>query len=1007
MSISSSDGSGSQSPGSPISLVHEAVQQRHGRYAARHYPIREEYRECADSNRWGCDLSTPSAVAHGEGATKRAAKNSAFKSLHHLISDSPSLLDVSPPCSCIQKPNFARYASGVGIYHELYREGSYNPDADDRLPPSSVSGEPFAPHSEAYSPPSNLSKGYMFQSLSEQISLANKVSKSINRAVYVYVLNSTPENLVYRYIRVQGDLIRCQEDNSVSPGRLYVLSRTSQSECWSVDQRIAIMMTYLVFPGTYVSSDGCKITLGVDNPDADEVGDSIVPVYDPSLDGPIVPNSGPPETPIEPVAQVGVQDNPGTLTVPHLPNPQPTAVTPAMAIQDPSLVSALEPLLPHDLLNPIGPPNMLGVGGVTFDIKDLIYSQYLDCDVQYQYTDDTPQGQIIFQIPYDPTSQYVNPYIRQWLSMHPRYTGALNFRFTVVGNTTFSGLIGFAWYPRTINATVVKISEMMKYSYTTMGINEPSNRIFTLFDARQTAFWRDTSDDPSMNPRPVLVAFIYMTAVSPLKEGITIRIRVASKLSDGSDGPAFVAAEPTIPSSTPGVGVPAPTGINLNYNDILTGMPFIPVFARPIILTNPLYLAVDGRVYKPYMNVTETGDYILDTALSWVAQPSSTQQGFITGAWSLYESQGLYNQGIYIMDCSKAQSLLAASDTDPSFIPVLASDFYNQYSQYEEGGGKFKDTYGVLNAVSAFTKVYQIVQYLSPASFGTGNAWYIVDSKTKTSITFTGMNFYCLYTDAGPVFFASLQWKPFIQNTSPIVGYASKSPFHSSLFDITQISSITPNTLWTPETMPAGWRNVSITADLPFVVSQGAPGVNATFQSYNHPSIQSIFHQLAINALPTQVLQLTLADLDSGNDLCYVRYYQDRLAAVINFGPDADNSVPDYMTMVRPTTRAYISHVDIVERSNTFPISSINNFASNSVKGTLTFNFNRRLRESRPYNPQPDFPIKANSDKATQTPSQNFPERSRKVGLAGPLQESEINKFRDQYNKSIPPNRKP
>lgn len=801
---------------------------------------------------------------------------------------------------------------------------------------------------------------FMQKCISEQLDIARAVSSHLNRAVGVYMFGRAPENLIFKIIRIKGESFRYAEDDSLSFKGIYVLSKTSEHSSWSDDERIAIRRVYLSFDDTYLSEDSCKISLDVDKSVAD--GGSSDTIYDPSNDGRVKHNSGPSETPIEPVAQVGVMDNPGTSTIPHLPNPQPTAVTPAVAAQDPSLVSALEPLLPHDLLNPLGPPNMLGVGGITFDIKDLIYSQYLDCDVQYQYTDDTPQGQVIFQIPYDPTSNYVNPYIRQWLALHPRYTGALNFRFTVVGNSTFSGLIGFAWYPYTIQSTTVKISEMMKYSYTTMGINEPSNRIFTLFDARQTQFWRDTGDDPKLNPRPVLVCFVYMTAVSPLKEGITIRIRVASKLSDGSDGPPFVASHPVLVASTPGIGAPAPTGVDLNYVQILTGMPIVPVIARPINISNPLYLAIDGLTYKPYMNVFRTGDRIIDMLSGWNIIPNNNRSSLCAGAFQSDNKTPVANYyGLYILDISQAYELTRlgnASSSVPAYNPLLLT-FYQTFLKPEvidPNNPTSKGLEQVADMLSQYCTVYQYATYLSPPTNKASFTYFPAGKAPGKVYSYNRFFTLMFYTSYGPVSVtyigATNSWVPSDVGSDPTTdSFLLRSVFHEPQYNVTQISSLTPYKSWNPENMPAGWRNVSITGDVPFVTSAGS----TTFQNYNHESVQSIFHTLSFDILPTQCLELTVSDLDSGGDLAFIRYYQDRHVPVINLGLDPNNWLT-FASLVRPLTRTFISRLAVVERSNTFPITNITNFASNTASSQMV------LRQSNPtYDPSNDGPIKPNA----------------------------------------------
>lgn len=767
-----------------------------------------------------------------------------------------------------------------------------------------------------------ITKDLAYQLISEHLSIAMQISSRLRKSVVVHSLDQIVAP--YKTIDIDDRIYSYQEYEQ----EIFALSRTAQH--FRGSKARAISDLYYMQPLTSRSLDGSKIYVHND----------------------IVANMGPNETPVEPVAQVGVMDNPGTTTIPHLPNPQPTAVTPAMAAQDPSLVSALEPLLPHETLNPMGPPNMLAVGGVTFDIKDLIYSQYLDCDVQYQYTDDTPQGQVIFQIPYDPTSDFVNPYIKQWLALHPRYTGALNFRFTVIGNSTFSGLIGFSWYPRPINSNVVKISEMMKYSYTSMGVNEPSNRIFTLFDARQTKFWRDTGDSPTGDVRPVLVAYVYMTAVSPLKEGITIRIRVASKLSDGSDGPPFVAAEPTLPAVTPGVGQPSPTGIDSTYVQLLNGMPVYPVVARPLEYGKPLYLTVDGVVFKPKMEVDVPVDLVSLPQNPWCAVtglrgPTAMSLAFSTTG----NTANSPIAGIYFLDLSRVSTLLTASSNGEN--PIV-SQFQSTYSSTS---GNLPPLDGLADKISSQTKLYQIVNYLSPTidpnnqpSFTTGPLYSAISIQ---HLAIKKIDLVCYYTQAGPIYLAQLT--P-VSGTATVTGtdFCSMiAPGWDPKYELTQLAASYPEAGWTPETMPKGWVNACITADPPYVTP---PGFN-TFQSYNHASVQSFFDMLAIRTSPTQVVEVTLADMDSGTDLAYVRYLPDRQCAIMNFGPD---STMINATLIRPLLRAYISKLAVVERSNTFPVTDKRNFVENTTDVVL--HRRRQLKMgSAVYNPSNDGYVRANA----------------------------------------------
>jgi hypothetical protein len=273
-------------------------------------------------------------------------------------------------------------------------------------------------------------------------------------------------------------------------------------------------------------------------------------VYYELSEGPCMAN----DTPIQPENVQQATMNTGALTIPQMSNPQPSGQAPSLAPPAEKVVSALEGVQ-SETLNPLGPPNMLAVGAVCFDLKDLVYSQFMDCDQQFIVTDDTPAGSVLLQIPYDPLGEWVNPYIRQYVSQHERYTGTLGFRVTIVGNPTFSGLIGIAWQPRRVTTPTVNVSEMQKYSYYGVTVELPSNKVIWLNDARQNLFWRSTLDVSDVDSRPHLVVFNLLSLVSPLREGIQTRLRIASKLSNGGvdDGigrNAFQVSLPTIFSSS-------------------------------------------------------------------------------------------------------------------------------------------------------------------------------------------------------------------------------------------------------------------------------------------------------------------------------------------------------------------------------------------------------------------------------------------------------------------------
>jgi hypothetical protein len=264
------------------------------------------------------------------------------------------------------------------------------------------------------------------------------------------------------------------------------------------------------------------------------------------------------DQPVEPAVMNQAAMGAQRANLPSQTNPQPTAVMPAMTHTGDDIMGAVTTALP-ETLNPIGAPDMLAVGAITFDIKDLIYQQFLDCDTQLVVSDDAVEGSIIAQIPYGLQSAYINSYIKYYAKAHERFNGSIQFRFTVIGNPLFSGAIGIAWYPKKIATTTMPISELMKYSYQAEGVTTPWNKVHVLHDARREHFYRLVEDETSdYDNRPHLVIFLMMSLQNPLREGVQTRIRIASKLANSAEPNPFTFSNPDILTVTPSLAVTVP-----------------------------------------------------------------------------------------------------------------------------------------------------------------------------------------------------------------------------------------------------------------------------------------------------------------------------------------------------------------------------------------------------------------------------------------------------------------
>lgn len=225
----------------------------------------------------------------------------------------------------------------------------------------------------------------------------------------------------------------------------------------------------------------------------------------------------------------------------------------------PQTLSATGSIGPVVSLNPYGPDNRLDQGAILFSYPDLIYDQFIEVQQQFEITDDTEPGTILLQIPYDPLSEYMNPYIRRYATMHGRYNGDILIRCFMIGNATYSGTLMWYWSPTKVNGKIANFYDAQKYAYKTQSVVMPSVEEFVLSDARQYLYYRTTTET-DIASRPHLVLAVHTSVVSPLREGIKVRLRIGTRLASGTDirmgkqCKPFMFADPQIIPFTPTPG---------------------------------------------------------------------------------------------------------------------------------------------------------------------------------------------------------------------------------------------------------------------------------------------------------------------------------------------------------------------------------------------------------------------------------------------------------------------
>nr|QHA33681.1 polyprotein [Atrato picorna-like virus 1] len=332
------------------------------------------------------------------------------------------------------------------------------------------------------------------------------------------------------------------------------------------------------------------------------------------------------DVPIEPAVMNQAMNAQMASDLPSQNNPQPTAIAPAVTGPGDDIMSAVQ-IAQETTLNPMGAPNMLSVGGVGFDLKMLIYEQWMDCDIEYSTTESAPTGSIIFQIPYAIMSQYINGYIKAYARYHERYTGAIRVRLTGIGNQMLSGAVGVSWQPRRVTTSTILISEAQKFAYEMKGVNLPFNEIHSLHDARKGDFYREVKDDfGSLDERPHLVVFVGMNVYNAFRDNTLVRFRVATKLSNAREPNPFYFSLP--------MRIEDPKTATRSYaSNVAPATSFDSTF--PSILNVPVYIYTDGNLrrgsdysyetrYEPY------NPHSLSTAVMRKVSYRRTNQGLVT-----------------------------------------------------------------------------------------------------------------------------------------------------------------------------------------------------------------------------------------------------------------------------------------------------------------------------------------------------------------------------------------
>lgn len=562
--------------------------------------------------------------------------------------------------------------------------------------------------------------------------------------------------------------------------------------------------------------------------------------------------------------------------------PQPTS-TISVPAPPPQNVTATGNASAVSVLNPFGPRNEMSQGGIVFDLVGLCYSQFIQIPNQLEITDSSVPWTVIAQLPYNPLSEYCNKYIRNYASLHSRYNGDMLYQIEVIGNATYSGTIMIAWMPQKYNKAIADPEDIMKYSYKTMSVTLPSVEEFVLKDARQYEYYRTHSDN--IDQRPHLVILVHTSVVSPLRDGITVRLRIGSRLMSLTDqamgkGSAMMFCDPV-----PAPITPVPSASLWNGRSFLDVFPHFALGDYRLMLDGSATLSTDIRTLlqsDPHVRKETPGSLYIP----------------VPGQSTTYD-RAFYNispQNRWILTIVNDFPLEHMRSTD-------FKEFYNANTNASNILSQLKR-----NAPLAANPVIRVLEINAPYSTGT-----LVAQITGTceqgnffGFLFTAEDLEKLYAicDKLDTEQGKLQW-----------------PFQATVGPTTQTIGIVG--------LPVTWRNVCITS-LP-VTSVIATDVAPTFRMDG--VLQHKLEEVAKTFPEGSSLQFDLQDSESKQRVGTFRYVLGRRALVAQVAGSSR-----YALYPANFPNLVIANFGPVSDASSIPYTDVANWPSRTPSSVNTFN---------------------------------------------------------------------
>lgn len=554
------------------------------------------------------------------------------------------------------------------------------------------------------------------------------------------------------------------------------------------------------------------------------------------------------------------------------------------------------------VLNPFGPVNRLSEGGITFAYPDLIYSQFIDTDSQIEVTDDTSPGTLILQIPYDPTSQWVNEYIRSYARMHNRYNGDIIYRAQIIGNATFSGTFCWFWWPTEYPNKIVRMADAHKYAYKTQSIQLNSVEELILKDARQYLYYRDINEQ-DVRFRPHLCLMVHTSVISPLRQGIKVRIRIGSRLAANTPPDLAKMCIPfQFADPVPIANVPTPGADQLNGRSLAT------VF--PHIRTKPFHLTMDGTTTFQY-NLLDSLGYGVDFTLN---MPVPCLTG---GVFPDANSRRLVatNFEVNWVSADKLRVVTIVHQFSPELESKIANDTnFIDICKGDDWLTKVSTMAPLKNAL----KIHVIRENAARLEVYKHDNFEIILVKQLAIMSEFGKIYVFAYENVVPsnsLTYAAMGGIPNVAG-----GKRAVLPHSDVLGNVTYTNELI--------SLPSTWVSLKLNLEEPTVVTDNE---NIAPTLFTDIPIITYFQDLSKNVIQDQVLQFDLVDSESQTRVCSLRYLPTRKEFVIN-----PMDTVKYRQFAGEARNLIIANYGVVPTASSFPLTDTSNWLTRFPKTLLT-----------------------------------------------------------------------